>query len=265
MFDTIVKNINYLTHKADSDQCVDETTFAFNGWGEQGAGLLNLIMGKPGVTRGAQLVLSLDVGWLRPRAYVHRHKLHEQFFKQKGPNEIRIIHQELLKLSDIVDTAELHLTADNFFSGDAIAMYAAEQGFGLTTTVRRDRLPKEIAGRYLMKEKTDSSARPKAARFLQPILCLKEVEMRTNDDSTDERSKSLMQLCSFQSTSSCNIFCVNALNSCSLYAEPKERGRGIFKRRWAIEMNEARRLYLDTYGIVDKLDHYIASCNLGYR
>jgi len=58
---------------------------------------------------------------------------------------------------------------------------------------------------------------------------------------------------------------VNALNSCQLYADTKERGRKEEKRRWAIEMYEGRDLYLKTYGAIDRLDHYIKNCNMGYR
>jgi hypothetical protein len=147
------------------------------------------------------------------------------------------------------------MTWDNFFSGDDIMMYAAEQGFGLTMTCRHDRLPesKVIAGKHWHKEKTDSKARPKAARYEQPIFAIKRV------------GNSLIQHTSFQSTSSCNISSVNALNEVSLYVTAKERGRGINKRRWGIEMNEARELYLKTYGVIDRLDHLIQNCNMSYR
>ena len=58
---------------------------------------------------------------------------------------------------------------------------------------------------------------------------------------------------------------VNALNSLGLYCSIKERGRGSSKRQWGIEMNESRRLYLNTYGAVDRLDHLIQNCRMGYR
>jgi len=74
-----------------------------------------------------------------------------------------------------------------------------------------------------------------------------------------------MQLVSFQSTSSCNFIGVNSLNSVDMYVTPKERGRKQHKRHWAIEMNEARQLYLSTYGAVDRMDHYIKNCYMGYR
>ena len=62
-----------------------------------------------------------------------------------------------------------------------------------------------------------------------------------------------------------NIATVNAINSCGLYAHTRERGRGAKKRKWAIEMNEARSLYLQTYGAIDRLDHLIKNCNMHYR
>ncbi len=42
-------------------------------------------------------------------------------------------------------------------------------------TCRRDRLPKEIPETNLHKKKTDSSPRPKAARFFNPINAVKKV------------------------------------------------------------------------------------------
>ena len=146
-----------------------------------------------------------------------------------------------------------HITWDNYFSGDQIMEYAAENGWGLTMTCRRDRLPSDIPEEHLMKEKTDSSLRPRSARFLQPIFCQKKI------------GSSYRQHTSFQSTSSTNIVHVNAINSLSLYCAIKERGRGKSKRRWGIEMNEAWQLYLSSYGTVDTTDHMIKHCNLFYR
>jgi hypothetical protein len=147
-----------------------------------------------------------------------------------------------------------HMTWDNFFSGDDILEYACDKGFGLTMTCRRDRLPSKdvIAGKYWHKEKTDSKARPKAARYEQPIFAIKRIR------------DSLIQHTSFQSTSSCNITSVNALNEIGLFVSAKERGRGINKHRWGIEMNEGRQLYLKTYGVLDQLDHLIQNCNISY-
>ena len=64
---------------------------------------------------------------------------------------------------------------------------------------------------------------------------------------------------SFQST---GIITVNALDSVHAYVRPKERGRGINKRRWGIEMNEARSFYLQTYGKVDTMDHMMKNTRM---
>jgi hypothetical protein len=260
IYETLIRNLNSISFKADDDQCIDETTFPFNGFGEPGAGLIKLVLNKPGVTKGAQLVITTDVGRLRPRAFVHRHNKHEKLCKQQGPNEIRLLHRELKRLMAGGDAKvlfqlpnKLFLTADNFFSGEESTTYVATEGFGCCFTNRRDRLPKDIPEQYLQKGKTDSNQRPRAARFMNPIVATKTLQGST------------IQLVSFQSTSSCNIMCVNALNSCELYAATKERGRGLQKRKWGIEMNQARRLYLSTYNQVDRLDHLIQSCRMGYR
>jgi hypothetical protein len=84
IYDVIILNVNALTFKAGLDLCLDETTFPFQGYGEAKTGLFGNIIGKLGVSKGAQLVLITDR--LRPCAYVHHHKLHERHLTQQGPN-----------------------------------------------------------------------------------------------------------------------------------------------------------------------------------
>ena len=82
-------------------------------------------MGKPGVTRGGQLVLISDCDWMRPIAHVHRHKLHKKGFTVPGPNKVFLIWQ---KLKPLLEGDEFrpsgmfrekpHITCDNCFSGD---------------------------------------------------------------------------------------------------------------------------------------------------
>jgi hypothetical protein len=139
LFETLVKNINAITKKADDDQCIDETTFPFNGFGEPGAGLINKIMNKLGVTKGAQLVMSTDVGRIRPRAFVHRHNKHEKLCNLQGPNEILLLHVEMKKLMVgekklFHDPKALFLTADNYFSGNSAVEYISKEGFGCCFT-----------------------------------------------------------------------------------------------------------------------------------
>lgn len=54
-------------------------------------------------------------------------------------------------------------------------------------------------------------------------------------------------------------------NSCGLYAHTKHRGHDSHKRQWAIEMNEARDLYLNTYGGIGRMDHLIKNSNMHYQ
>ena len=262
IFNTIIHNVNALTLRACLDLCGDETTFGHQGFGEPDSGLLSKILGKPGITKGMQTVVVCDVDRIRPRAFLHRHKKHRKIFNQQGPNEVALLWEEQLqplttfqnKYAKQLFSIKPHLTWDNFFSGDVITEYAAEQGFGFTTTVRRDRLPSGVPGKYWHKEKTTPVAhRPKAARFNFPIVATKQI------------NESHVVFTSFQSTSSCNIVSVNGLNACTLYAHSKERGLKNSKRRWAIEMNEARELYLNSYGGVDRLDHLMQNCKMSYR
>ena len=266
LFKTVVHNVNAITKEADLDLCVDETTCAHQGYGEKDAGLCVGVKGKPHVTKGMQTVIATDVHRIRPRAYVHRHKKHRVLSTKEGPNEIRLLWED--KLLPLVEplhplnplrgraifSQKPHITCDNFFSGDDTLTYAAAQGFGVTMTTRRDRLPGKIPSKYFHKEKTQTQTkRTKAARFMWPVFAEKEY------------SGSRLQITSFQSTSSCNISHVNALNRLSLYSTTKEKGRGHHKRRWGIEMNESRELYLKTYGAVDRLDHLIHNCEMYYR
>lgn len=267
IYDVIVSNVNSITDLACLDLTGDETTYAHMGYGEPFSGLVCRIMGKPGVTRGGQIVIVLDSDRLRPRAYIHRHKCHNNEWSLQGPSEVKHIWLKLLPLTEGNENNPLlptpifrekpHMTWDNFFSGEVICEYAAEQGFGITTTMRRDRAPKSIPSKHLCLKKTDPKGqRPRMAKWIPPVVATKIVG-----------NSSMMQLTSFQSTSSCNFLSVNAYNECSLYAVKKERGqhqKGT-KREWAIEMNDARELYLRTYGQVDRMDHLIKNCKMGYR
>jgi hypothetical protein len=55
IFKCIINNINKVSYSSDLDLCGDETTWAHNGCGEAGTGLLTQVMGKPGATKGATL------------------------------------------------------------------------------------------------------------------------------------------------------------------------------------------------------------------
>lgn len=85
--------------------------------------------------------------------------------------------------------------------------------------------------------------------------------------ASDESEEYQRALCSFQSTSSCNIETVNALNSIDVSVRRRERGRSSAgnKRVWGIEMNEAREMYLETYSRIDSIDHLIKNARMSYR
>jgi len=157
-------------------------------------------------------------------------------------------------------TEKPHITWDNFFSGDQTMEYCASKGLVITCTVNRGRLPGKVPAQYWHKTKLNaySDDRCKAARFENPIVAVKRNKAKWKTDAVWVHT-------SFQSTGACNIAHVNALNTCSLYAQKKERGHALFKRQWAIEMKDSRQLYLNTYGKVDKIDHYIKNCNMTYR
>jgi hypothetical protein len=79
LYDVLISNLNAITKYAKADQCGDETPWGYGGYGEAGSGLAGRIMGKPGITRGGQIVvISEDVSRCRPRAYVHQCKLLKQ-------------------------------------------------------------------------------------------------------------------------------------------------------------------------------------------
>jgi hypothetical protein len=163
--DVMISNLNAVTKHADLDQCSDETTWGHGGYGEAGSGLAGRIMGKPGITRGGQIVVISDVSRCRPRAFVHRHKLHERPNSRgyvEGPNEVRMIVEQILPLIEgqVADSRHQiwkimpHMTWDNYFSGCNILNHLGELGFGgATITCRRDRLPKDITETYLHKRR----------------------------------------------------------------------------------------------------------------
>jgi len=143
IFRCIVHNTNALSLYANPDMCGDETRFVHEGHGEANSGLLKLIKGKPGITKGIQTVICCDTDWIRIRAYLHRHKKHKVHYKKQGPNEVRTLWEtQLLPLCQhdnslighVLFSQKPHMTWDNYFSGEGIMKYAAEEGFGVTMT-----------------------------------------------------------------------------------------------------------------------------------
>ena len=267
IFKAMVNNCNAITKYADLDLCGDETTFSHMGYGEPNTGLLKRLgQTKPGITRGMQTVMLFDAHRNYPRAYLHRHKLHPNPLKlPSGPNECRLLLEQIDKMvvgansnQKKIFREKPHSTWDNYFSGDAIFDWIGKNGFSCTMTCRRDRFPKEIPKQYLQVKKTDTSRRTKVARFQDPIVAVKVSKCSPDSDKTFERAH-----ISFQSTSSCNIATVNALNGCKFSVRAKQRGKNKDnKRHWVIEMNDARSLYLSTYGSIDNVDKLVKFCRM---
>jgi hypothetical protein len=143
LYDVCISNLNELTKKAELDVCADETTWAHNAWGPKDTGLVSRVLGKPGVCKGGQIVIVSDVHRCRPRAYVHRHKLHKRpkGFTMEGPNEVRMIVEKIRPLiaGEVAEegrrqifSEKPHSTWDNYFSGDNTMAHMGENGFPIT-------------------------------------------------------------------------------------------------------------------------------------
>eukprot|EP00957_Ditylum_brightwellii_P090039 6857219-Ditylum_brightwellii.AAC.2 len=68
-------------------------------------------------------------------------------------------------------TARPGITFDNYFSGNNIFDYAGQKGFGLCTTVRRNRLPKGVPAQYMHKKTTEpDNQAARCTHFNEPIV-----------------------------------------------------------------------------------------------
>ena len=59
IFKTTIHNMNNIMEKTSNNGCINETTWAFPGYGGP---CCNRIMGKPGINKGGQTVMLYDVG-----------------------------------------------------------------------------------------------------------------------------------------------------------------------------------------------------------
>lgn len=279
VFRALTENTNFFTFRADYELTGDETTWAHGGWAEAKSGVLQRIANKPGITKGGQIFVMVDREAYRLRAYSHRHKLHPKNsdkWTQQGSCEMRRCMEYLDKYVgrdgdvNILWTKKFHTGGDNFFSGQPMLRWAGKNGFPMTVTSRRDRLPPTIEPKYLHKEKTNTDQVTKSAMFLEPVVAIEIVDAKeavaTTDDEPEKPAEPAFMLThvSFQSTSSTNIAGVNNLNACSFHVRKKERGKGANKRVYGIENNDARELYLGNYHRVDAFDHMIKICGLFY-
>lgn len=278
IYETIVHNMRELTAKGSLDLCGDESSWAHQGFGEPGAGIVSRIFNKPGITKGGQVVLLVDAYRARPYAYAHRHKCHGgyQGWNMQGPVEVRLLMESINPFTKGGDAKCLwgedkpHSTWDNHFSGCQVLDWLGENGFSATMTCRRDRLPRGVPKNFFHFEGTKpGDKKAKVARFLHPITAVKIVKRQGVDEEQAKTSSGYYTRVhvSMQSTSSTNFSSVNSFNAVTNYVQVKERGstaKGT-KQTWGIEMNEARELYLSTYGSVDTVDSQIRRCSMNYR
>ena len=69
-----------------------------------------------------------------------------------------------------------HLKYENYFSGDLICNCMGQNGFSLTTTFRRDRLPKYVPGKYLHNNRTDTIKKSMVENLFELVVTVKEVD-----------------------------------------------------------------------------------------
>ena len=225
------------------------------------------------MSKGGQTVLVCDDHHVRPRVYHHRYKL-----QSKPDDWTASVMVETRRLIEVLECMAINsddsiaipkfqiydqkprITMDNYFSGDKVHDWIGSKGFGATITYHHDRLPSNIPSKKLNKQKTDSSKRTKFAHFYNPVVAVKRFAAKD-----DNSSAYCWAYASFQSTSSCNIGTVNALNECMLTVHKHERGYSDNKRTWGIEMDSCRELYLSTSFQIDSIDHLNKNCRLKYR
>ena len=229
-----------------------------------------------------------DISRRFPRAYVHRHKLHQREppFTSVGLSEmVMLVKQVDLMIQSDKESAEglilsipnpsgmnsftykmkpiyakaPHITADNLFSSEKLMDWLGAKGYGMTATCARNNIPSNIKP-YTHAIKVDSTLpRCKAMRFENPIVAIQQCKEK------DDKKAYTKTFVSFQSTAGTNIIGVNNLPSVKLYVGQKERGRKKdgSKRVYGIEQNEARETYLNHYYGLDNADHMIK--NTGNR
>ena len=184
IYKCIVHNCNEVSKYADENQVIDESTWGHSGYGESGTGLTGRLMNKK-VSKGGQVVISSDLGRCRPRAYLHRHKVHDypKEFTRMGTGELHHLASSLLQM--VIDPTAIQsdskkkifrkkmgFTVDNCFVCDKGLEWAGKAGIGVIGTNARNCLPKDIDSRFLQVNKTKSGdSLAKAAKFVHPICC----------------------------------------------------------------------------------------------
>jgi len=134
--------------------------------------------------KGVQVVISSDLGHCRPRAYLHRHKVHNypKEFTRMGTGEIHHLVSSLLKM--VIDPTatqsdgkkkifrkKMGFTVDNFFVCDKGLDRAGKAGSGVIGTNARNCLPKDIDSRFLQVNKKIRKLSCKGCKVCTPDCC----------------------------------------------------------------------------------------------
>ena len=147
------------------------------GLREAGSGVIPEIAGKPGLTSGGQGVILVDRDRVRARAFYPRHKLQPKRdgVGAQGPNEVLgmlakvrpmiIGGNQVTGVRQILTRPPFTCRGNHFPGDDLYTHEDVGDTFPIMGTVRRDRLPREVASRYMHKLKTQPGNKiAKAAR-----------------------------------------------------------------------------------------------------
>eukprot|EP00536_Pseudo-nitzschia_multiseries_P005353 jgi/Psemu1/12394/gm1.12394_g len=170
VYQTIVNNSNYLTKKACLNLVIDESTWAYYGYGGE---LVNYLKNKM-VTKGGQSVILMDTDRLRPRGILLRNNNYKYAtcFTRRGQSEVYELMTKCV-LPEIgpgkIWSEAPDVTIYNFFNGDAIFDWIGGMGLSMTGTVARKCLPKGVTTRYFHKNPAPDYKKSKARVVVQ--LC----------------------------------------------------------------------------------------------
>ena len=71
---------------------------------------------------------------------------------------------------------EPHFTLDNYFLHEESIQYFCARNFKLTAINMKGRLSSEVSGKFLHKKKLQVNHQTKAARFMQPVVAVKNYD-----------------------------------------------------------------------------------------
>ena len=95
IYHCIVHNTTAITERAALDLCADESTYPYMGFGPGDGSQLVARQRRKKCSKGGQIILATDVDRVRPRAYLHRHRLHNFEWSNQGASEVKLIWDQL--------------------------------------------------------------------------------------------------------------------------------------------------------------------------